>query len=132
MATPLLNGTELTEAITSGACRDCGGAGEIVELLGQDRVSGLIYDRTWPCHECGSTGIAPVYDDGLTDEQYEALATLEQNDGTSPPPKLLAEALHCAGLRSCQQLVAAPGRICLDCHLVARDAQADAASEDHR
>lgn len=112
--TALLDDADLTEAIATGACRDCGGAGEIVEILGQDRFTGLIYDRTWPCHECNGTGEAPVYDDGLTDEQYQLLEQAE----TAPlqvPPLLPLGLYACAGQRSCNALVHAAGAVCSDC-----------------
>lgn len=112
--TALLNDTDLAEAIATGACRDCGGAGEIVERLGQNRVTGLIHDRSWRCHECNGTGQAPVYDDGLTDQQYASLVRAE-----TAPLKLapvLPEGMHpCAGVRGCTSVVASPGVACAGC-----------------
>lgn len=100
---------EIAAAIAAGFCRICLGAGEITEILGQDRVTGLIHDRTWTCHECAGAGQAPVYDDGLTDAQYDALRRAELG-------------LTVCALRSCQRETSNPSGYCDDCW---RDAMAD-------
>lgn len=42
-------------------CPVCQGACEVTEVLGQDRVTGLIHDRVWPCRACNETGTVPAW-----------------------------------------------------------------------
>jgi hypothetical protein len=56
----------------------------------------------------------PIPNDGLTDEQYEALAAAD----AAPlrlPPVLPAGFYACAGERSCTAVVDAPGAVCRAC-----------------
>lgn len=103
---------EIVEAISDGFCRDCLGAGELAINARQGYWGEWDCDYV-PCPECNATGAAPVYDDGLTDAEYEGLRRAEL--GLVP-----------CGLRSCQQPTSNRSGYCDSCEY---DARADHESQ---